>query len=535
MTQTWQIAGPKRQQRIVLAAIATATLVILALAQSQHRYLIPPYENDVGGFAMRATSWQSSIRLDGFYPLGYPVLLWLLGHLAGGVMAAAKWVAIGSSALLLGASWLLNRLLLPQEPEWLLPLFTAINPYFWQSALFFGTDMPWAGWQCLAMVGAAFGLRKKRWMALGWAGAALGIAYLMRYTAMGMWPVLLLVLAIWRPLPRESRDNLKGAIAFTLAFLIVASPQFAITWAEKGTPFFTLQAKNVWFGIYGGGDWAARWTDARSDIGLLDVFLMGPARFIAHWAAQYARWWAYAGVIALGVSRGALDLAPGWARVFLVALAAAPAAFMAAHLWRRRWRLPLHGIDTTWAFLGLFFAAYGVGIALVFVQPRFYLGLLPLLLVGWACTARWLWSNASDDKGLRVALTLALIGPALNGALLVGSSLIALQPPVGEIVAALERSGAQENDLILSTQPFPYTVHTDYAIAGLPRDVESLDGLRSTLASSQAGYFLYDSAYGPTQWPALDSLGAEALPPFLETLYAAPNSRALLFRVVGEE
>lgn len=496
--------------------------ILLALLQSQHTALIPPFENDFGVFAARAANWDAILTVDGFYPLGYPLLLWLGSRFSDDPFVAARWIAGISGLALLAIAYGTARLWLTPKCAWLAAALVGINPYYWQWATLVSTDLPWAVMQALSLWLILLALKGKRWSWLMAAGATLGAAYLLRATALVMLPILWLYLLAWRPLDGGWRGNLLAALAFTLCFAVLAAPQLALNWQATGKPFFNLQAKNVWFGIYGQGDWAANWTDVPSDIGLWQVFAMGPWRFVRHWLIEYGRWWGYGALMALGIQRLALQALPTWLQLLstgsIGALALGAALFAAG-------KRHVLALGREWWFVALYVAGYGASIALVFVQPRFYLALLPLLGAGLvymlgqlATRIQWAW------------LTLAIIA-LLNSALGMRQILWRMQPPVAEIADQLARAGATAQTVIVSSATWPYTYHTDYRIEPLPQ-IQNLASLEANLRQREAAFVLFEQTYGARYWPTLATLASgEDYPPFLTPIWQNAHPPTTLYAV----
>ena len=69
------------------------------------------------------------------------------------------------------------------------------------------------------------------------------------------------------------------------AFLLTISPQLYVNLRDTGSPLFNQQAKNVWQGVFGDGDWG-RWAATANDITLGRVIAQDPARFVANWWAN---------------------------------------------------------------------------------------------------------------------------------------------------------------------------------------------------------------------------------------------------------
>jgi hypothetical protein len=80
-------------------------------------------------------------------------------------------------------------------------------------------------------------------------------------------------------------EGSKLLLIFTLAFLLAISPQLYVNVRDTGSPLFNQQAKNIWQGVFGDGDWG-RWGATANDVTLGRVIAQDPARFLANWWAN---------------------------------------------------------------------------------------------------------------------------------------------------------------------------------------------------------------------------------------------------------
>jgi hypothetical protein len=221
----------------------------------------------------------------GYYPWGYPGLLRLA--LAAGIdtLRAAQALSwLGGALSLAGAFALACKLTGRTSLALAATLVLATNVNFAAFAAQEGNDALAAGLQIVALAvvwgeGAVGAGRAPRPYLV--AGALLGLAYLTRYTALTLLPVVLLD-ALWRGVGRAGK--LRLAAALLGAFVLAAAPQLVPSLIARGNPFYNLQAKNVWFAIYGGYDWVNRWTDVPDTITLGQVIALDPPRFFTHWA-----------------------------------------------------------------------------------------------------------------------------------------------------------------------------------------------------------------------------------------------------------
>jgi hypothetical protein len=501
------------QRRVINWAVGlliVGCLLTLIALQGQHHFVTPPFENDFYGFSERAQSLSAALKLNGYYPLGYPLLLWLLGPLAGNAFAAAKVVAVAHAGILLLAGFWLSRMLLGRGWLALLGLVAlALNPYFWQTALFLGTDLPWAAWQCLALGACVWAIQRGHdWRGFALAGALGGLAYLLRYTALALLPVVWLYLALaWlrRAQGARSRNALWAALAFTILFLAVALPQLYLSWRETGNPFFTSQAKNIWFGIYGEGDWQAHWGGVRSDISLWEVFTAGPWRLIGHWLRECGRWLAYSGVVIAGVNLTVFRQVALGGRVVLAILGSLLAggiiwlAILKRGAWRELLRLPA----AAW-LLALYYLTYGLSVALVFVQPRFFIAILSVLL----SAALVLLDRLGQRRRTFLVVILAAWGllASANSAASLVYYLDKLQPPVAQVAASLQAAGVGETEAVWATSEMPYRYHTSFDFQSLPSEINSLAALQAEMRAQQVRFLLFEREYGLRYWPALGEL-----------------------------
>lgn len=82
-----------------------------------------------------------------------------------------------------------------------------------------------------------------------------------------------------------SKNDCQRRIAFARVSVRCVSPACTST-LHYGQPFYILQAKNVWFALYGEGDFVVRWYSVPSTISLIEVIAMDPARLLIHWGEQ---------------------------------------------------------------------------------------------------------------------------------------------------------------------------------------------------------------------------------------------------------
>jgi len=320
--------APALLDGLALGGIGAWMVAVLVAARSHVVLSIPGVENDFGVFARRSaqlfgtfqpggvypTEVDGVLRADGFYNLGYPLLLWLARPLtADNPFLAARLIAALSGVLLLGTTWWLARRLLGRGPALIALLTLAFSPFIVEYGLYVGTDMPFAALCALALAllvapateraryivprrmttVRSLSVISRRSSVVAFAGLAAGAAFLMRH------PGLLLLpfgwLAIWRSDQlRATNHELNNAnsklvrrnvLVFALAFLIAISPQLIVNTVDTGQPFYNQQAKNIWLCVYGSCDWG-HWDEAPNSVTMGEIVLRAPDRVLANWWAN---------------------------------------------------------------------------------------------------------------------------------------------------------------------------------------------------------------------------------------------------------
>ena len=506
--------GPRFVARWPLLLEAVAPLAIVAgwmaqtllAAQSHVTLSRPGVENDFRVFATRVTL-PEVFSADGFYNLGYPLLLWLVRPLYdGNAFVAGRLVAALSGAVFLAASYWLARSLLPVGAALVALLVLALSGLVAQYGLYVGSDMPFAACVALSVAALVAGTRHELTgkTALGWfalAGICGGSAFLMRHLG--------LVLLLWGLLVLLVLDRWPPALAFALGFLLAMAPQMTINLIQTGQPLYNQQAKNSWLAVYGGTDWG-RWEEAPNTIGLAEVVLRDPVRWLTNWWRNLV---AYLG-------SGAEDTSE-FGRALQLRLLGFPANWLALGgmlTWvvitaDRRLTRKVSARQRSAAYgttLILLIALYVAAVSTAFALQRFFLPLAPF----YAVAAAWaLWRLTGGGRAL-LGVTLVL-GVVLWGGFAAGTRYVLENQPAEEnaLVLAVEAatpSGSRLAARVSSRVPVAkYSAIADRMVAW-PVGADLQHPITATdLAEAQAAgarYLLWDEATGPP--PLSDPAGA---------------------------
>ncbi len=380
---------------LVLGVISLWFAWLVITAQRHVTLSVPGVERDFPVFATRATTLRCPpalpratapcvLRADGFYQIGYPLLLWLVKPWTGGdAFVAGRLIAAVSGALLLLGTAALGWRCLPTAvrggASLLAVLVLAFSPFVVQYSLYVGTDMPFAAAWTLGLAAVIVPQRHTR-RSLIFAGGLCGLAFLVRHPGLVLLPFGVVALLLLQRTNVKAGAGLQCWAAFVrwsaigwfvLGWLLSALPQLLINVVDTGQPLYSQQAKNVWLAVYGDTDYSGRWHEATDDVRLRDIVLADPQRFFANWARNLQGF----------VGTGAEDTRE-FGQALGLRLLHVPANWLAVGglgLWAWRCARPTR-------LLVVGGALYVVGVSVGFVLPRFFLPLAPIMAVA-AATA----------------------------------------------------------------------------------------------------------------------------------------------------
>jgi 4-amino-4-deoxy-L-arabinose transferase-like glycosyltransferase len=531
--------APALLDGLALGGLGIWAGALLLLARDHVVLSTPGVEKDFPVFASRASSLGTVLRADGFYNLGYPLLLWLARPLAhDNPFLAARAIAALSGALLLGASWWLARRLLGRGPALLALLLLALSPLVVAYALYLGTDMPFAALCTLSLAllpamtarSPSPAHQASDRLAVACAGLVAGLAFLVRHPGILLLPIGWL--AIWwegrlqassanrhRPILRTSKESARRLLLFTLAFLVAIMPQLVVNVAATGRPFYSQQAKNIWLAVFGAGDWG-RWGEAANDLSLGQVVLQDPARFLANWWANLRAYLGTGGEDTSEFGRAVqlrlLGFPANWLAI------AGMLAWLALGLqWVRqegRQAFDRFGarplLPLALLLLVVWVVLYVLAICVGFVLPRFFLPLAPIYAIAaaWVVTQwvpHWLFvaHPGAKQAAHRAALGAALLLIVLlwNGFATGAHYVLRSRPdadvapgqPADEVAAVrLVQAYVAPHDRLVVRAPPRVLLGQASAIAHLAVPPPAADD-PAALQAAGARYLLWSSAVGP--------------------------------------
>ncbi len=437
-----------RRAHSVAAVLLTIWLAsVLGSVQAHTVLAAPGVEKDFRVFATRSQQLLCPehvaladapcvLRADGFYQLGYPLLLWLVRPMVhNNPFLAARGVALASGMLLLLGAYMIGLRLLGPFGGLLTLALAGLNALTVQYTLLLGTDLPFAAAWTLAVAALVWlETDSGRWRLLG-AGALCGLAFELRHPGILTLPVawgLLLALARFRVRQRQLWQHIGW---LTLGFFIVVLPQIGINSWQTGQPFYSQQAKNIWLAVYGNTEWS-RWAEASNDVKVLDLVRQEPARFWSNWSHN----------LLIFFGTGAAD-ANEWGQAGMLRLLGFPANLLAvAGLLHWGWRRP----GRPWLLL-IMALAYVVAVSVGFSLIRFFVPLLAIWAAAGASALLCLGRRSRRRgwaSGIDIGLTLLLL-VLLAGEISIGSgAVLDLQPPADVAIVAAINAGVPATDHI---------------------------------------------------------------------------------------
>jgi 4-amino-4-deoxy-L-arabinose transferase-like glycosyltransferase len=515
---------------------------VLLVARNHLTLSVPGVENDFRVFATRTDSLAEVFRADGFYNLGYPLLLWLVQPLTADnpFLAARLIAALSGAVLLLAGSWLARSLLarvellrerhLQRVSGLLALLLLALSPLVVQYALYVGSDMPFAALTALALALLVAAPRpvpdagRRPAVRVFLAGLVAGGAFLVRHLGLLLlpWGLLASLLLFGRggsrepPGAHQSRWLTRYALplAFLLGFLLVALPQLVVNVAQTGQPLYNQQAKNIWLAVYGNIDWG-RWDEVPNSIPLTEIVLRDPGRFLGNWWANL-RGFVGTGAEDTGEFGRAIQLRLlGWPANWLaVAGVLLWIGQLAVGDWHRGQMRLRAAVATPEVLLLLFVGLYVLAVSMAFILPRFFLPLAPIYAAAAAGLIVWVIGDAGQRTGDAGRTTNAYFKTLVVGFMLlallwggfgIGTRYVLEQQPANEVAALqMVQTTLPPDASLLARVPadVPLAKYSAIAHRVVPWPETSNESAALTRAAEQGvAYLLWD-----------ENLGAPALP-----------------------
>lgn len=464
---------------LVVCLIGSWVSWLLPAMQAHVTLARPGVENDFRVFATRDTL-STIFQADGFYNLGYPLLLWLVRPFThDNPFLAARLIALVSGGILIGAGYWLARCFLTPTLSLLAAGFLALSGLVTQYSLLVGSDMPFAALMTLA-VAVTFRINTRTHAALAlFGGALVGAAFLLRHPG--------LILLLWGGITVWYSAGWRMAILFGTGFVLAASPQLTVNILQTGQPLFNQQAKNIWLAVYANTDWS-RWNEVPNSITLHEVIGRDPLRFLGNWGRNVI---GFIGAGAEDVSEfGRADQLRllGWPVNWLAIGGLVIASWLA---WQKR-------ADRRWFAISGLIGVYVVVIATAFILPRFFLPLAPLYAVAAAWAMQQLWRG---QRQLLIATLIIAILLSVGPGAAVQAVLSAQPPDEVAAVALVRQSLPTDNVSIVAAIPDRLPLAKYSAIAHLIKFRVPVTVTANELQAIAADYLLWDQAQGAPPIP----------------------------------
>jgi hypothetical protein len=439
---------------------------------------------DMFGFIHRAESLSlhhAADWVDGYYPLGYPLLLRTVFCIVKDYELAGRIISFFSGVAGLFLICAIGSVTFDRRTGILALAFGATNPTYLRMATMSGTDSLAATLMLFGLLAVCFysTYNRRKWLVAS--GLLLGAAYLVRYTALVMMPAVIAWLLVRPKNDSTLKEKLAEALIITSAFVVAAAPQLILSAMETGNPLYNHQASNVYISVLAHGDWR-KWPEAAQVTRFSQILLLHPGAFARNWLSNIKDF------VRLNVAQFPLNL-------FVL-----PAMLYCLK----------KGVNVRLTMLLLLaFFAYGFGLAAVFVSDRLLLPCAPIALIFVAYgfyefvpdfPGRGLWLRHARQASF--VLLIACMFAMYDQPLLSVSQQNLVRMQVSDL---LNRSGAKSSREILCFTPRYYNLASptkdNYGTNGPPNDFltaqfapyKSVDDIAGRMKSAGQRYLVFDS------------------------------------------
>jgi len=213
-----------------------------------------------------------------YWNIGYPALLALFHRCGVPYITTERWLSLPFSLLFLFLTFIIARRLSDVKVAFLTCIALSFSEVFILKSIGAKDFMLSAVLILLSMmVFFDFKDEKKRLRLIIY-GFILGLSFTFRYISLYLLPFFIFYIFIIK----GKREGLVLSLFYIAGFIIGGLPQFAIATYKWGNPFYSENAKTIWFTVNHIDDWA-RFLTTNQHFSTLSVFINNPKGFIANW------------------------------------------------------------------------------------------------------------------------------------------------------------------------------------------------------------------------------------------------------------
>lgn len=449
-----------------------------------------------------------SPQVSPFWNLGYPALLSVFTQFCGGYGTAETVLSLLTGGCFLLLSYFVGRKYLGRYWAIAVLWLTASSEVFIFCVGGFKDYLLLASLLISAILCLEWAVRKNRWWSVLIAGGVLGVGYLDRYIILLVLPVSLL----WIIFKAEGRSRrVVLTIIYFAGFLILASPQIAVNLWREGNPFYSGNARTIWFALQGGHDWSLLFSHNKEE-SIFNLFFADPIKMIVMWSKNCV----------------ALLLIPliqipafifGWAGLIFV--------------WfkRKEWHIGL-----PFAVLALYSA-----ITLLFkFWSHYYIAVSSYMAVGaLALMKEIIPRRICKGKGFPLITPLVVVFVIIGLAISIYSVKYDKlyqweKEAIFEVSEKLSSQGVTDPEAVLSTNHNLYLVDAEVAdkqFAMLPYDICSLEELTKYIRDNSYHYFIaYNVGGTEGSWQGLTAqlVETDKMPSNFKPIYSKTGAQTLI-------
>jgi 4-amino-4-deoxy-L-arabinose transferase-like glycosyltransferase len=273
-----KISVKKQYAFFIVTALVIYILAVIAI--------LKPYSNPYIGDMMdkHMVYLVSQSLIDGnpqpspYWNIGYPALLALFHRCGVPYITAERWLSLPFSLVFLFLTFIIAKRLSDVKVAFATCLALSFSEVFILKSIGAKDFMLSAVLILLSMmVFFDFKGENRGWRLILF-GFILGLSFTFRYISLYLLPFFIFYIFIIK----GKREGLTLSLFYILGFIIGGLPQFAIATYKWGNPFYSENAKTIWFTVNHIDNWA-RFLTTNQHFSTLSVFINNPKGFIANW------------------------------------------------------------------------------------------------------------------------------------------------------------------------------------------------------------------------------------------------------------
>jgi len=263
---------------ILISIVVVHIIVIFIVLKPQSNLYIGDEMDKYVIYQVSQSILRGDVEPSPYWNIGYPASLALLHRFGIPYITAEKWLSLPFSILMLGLAFIISYKLSDFRVAFFTSLVLIVSETYLLRSVGSKDFMMSSSILLLAILGFCDFNEDDRYDMVFLYGLILGIYFTFRYIGIYLLPGFIIYIFSVKGKVR----GLFQSLVYTGGFTLGALPQFVIATYTWGNPFYSGNAKTIWFTINNINDWP-RFFATNREFSIFSVIADNPIGFILNW------------------------------------------------------------------------------------------------------------------------------------------------------------------------------------------------------------------------------------------------------------